>query len=59
MQQQCGECDFVLIFLVRDMEQYVELTHRLFHDNKNVKSFKTLVAMDRVKTGMQVPVDAD
>ena len=59
--QQCyyvaGDCDFVLIFLVRDMEQYVELSRRLFRDNANVKAFKTLVAMDRVKTGMMVPVD--
>lgn len=60
--QQCyyvaGDCDFVLIFLVRDMEQYVELTRGLFRDNNNVKAFKTLVAMDRVKVGMSVPVDA-
>ena len=59
--QQCyyvaGECDFVLIFLVRDMEQYVGLTRRLFHENNNVKSFKTLVAMDRIKASMIIPVD--
>ena len=59
--QQCyyvaGECDFVLIFLVRDMEEYVALTRKLFHDNNNVKAFKTLVAMDRVKTGMEVPIE--
>ncbi|MBS0342904.1 MAG: Lrp/AsnC family transcriptional regulator [Proteobacteria bacterium] len=59
--QQCyyvtGECDFVLIILARDMDQYVELTRRLFHDNKNVKAFKTIVAMNRVKTGMGVPID--
>jgi len=59
--QQCyyvaGECDFVLVFLVRDMEQYVALTRALFHDSGNVKAFKTLVAMDRVKTGMGVPVE--
>lgn len=59
--QQCyyvaGECDFVLILLVRDMEQYVELTRSLFHCDENVKAFKTLVAMDRVKAGMDVPID--
>ena len=58
--QQCyyvaGECDFVLILLVRDMEQYVTLARELFHENGNVKAFKTLVAMDCVKTGAQVPV---
>lgn len=60
--QQCyyvaGDCDFVLIFLVRDMEQYVALTRQLFFESNNVKTFKTLVAMNRVKTGMGVPVDA-
>lgn len=59
--QQCyyvaGECDFVLVFVVRDMEQYVALTRRLFHGNNNVKAFKTLVAMDRVKVGMNVSID--
>lgn len=58
--QQCyyvtGDCDFLLIFLVQDMDQYVELTRRLFHANNNVKAFKTLVVMDRIKTGMHVPV---
>lgn len=59
--QQCyyvtGECDFVLIFLVRDMDQYLELALRLFHGNNNIRTFKTLVAMDRVKTGMNIPID--
>lgn len=61
--QQCyyvtGDCDFVLIFVVRDMDQYVEWTRQLFHGNNNVKAFKTLVVMDRVKTGMQVAIDSD
>ncbi|MFZ6682132.1 Lrp/AsnC family transcriptional regulator [Undibacterium sp. Tian12W] len=59
--QQCyyvaGECDFVLIFIVRDMAQYTELTRQLFFESNNVKRFKTLVAMSRVKTGLDVPVD--
>ena len=59
--QQCyyvaGEWDFVLIFLVRSMDQYVELTRKLFFETGNVKSFNTLVAMNRVKTVNTVPVD--
>lgn len=59
--QQCyyvaGEWDFVLIFLVRSMDQYVELTRDLFFASGNVKTFNTLVAMNRVKTGSTVPVD--
>ncbi|AZD30686.1 Lrp/AsnC family transcriptional regulator [Pseudomonas chlororaphis] len=57
--QQCyyvaGECDFVLIFAVRNMAQYNELTRELFFENDNVKRFKTLVAMSRVKVGLEVP----
>jgi len=57
--QQCyyvaGECDFVLIFAVRNMAQYNELTRELFFENNNVKRFKTLVAMSRVKVGLDVP----
>jgi hypothetical protein len=39
------------------MDQYVALTRELFLGSGNVKSFKTLVAMNQVKTGMTVPVD--
>jgi Lrp/AsnC family leucine-responsive transcriptional regulator len=58
--QQCyyvaGEWDFVLILIVRDMDQYNALTRSLFFGNNNVKRFKTLVAMDRVKVGLDVPI---
>ena len=61
--QQCyyvaGECDFVLIMLVKNMEQYTQLTRQLFFENNNVKRFKTLVSMSNVKTGMFVPTPAD
>lgn len=59
--QQCyylaGEWDFMLIFLVRSMDQFVTLTRQLFFEAGNVKSFSTLVAMNRVKVGNNVPVD--
>ncbi|KWO87926.1 AsnC family transcriptional regulator [Burkholderia ubonensis] len=61
--QQCyyvtGEWDFVLILTVRDMDQYNALTRRLFFSNNNVKRFKTLVSMGRVKVGLDVPVETD
>lgn len=61
--QQCyyvaGEWDFVLVLAVRSMEQYTELTRALFFGSNNVKRFKTLVAMSRVKTGYGVPIDID
>ncbi|KWF01870.1 AsnC family transcriptional regulator [Burkholderia ubonensis] len=61
--QQCyyvtGEWDFVLILTVRDMDQYNALTRRLFFSNNNVKRFKTLVSMGRVKVGLGVAVDVE
>jgi hypothetical protein len=41
------------------MEQYNDLTRQLFFSNNNVKRFKTLVSMSRVKVGLGVPVDID
>ncbi|MDC7681961.1 Lrp/AsnC family transcriptional regulator [Asticcacaulis sp. BYS171W] len=56
--QQCyyvtGEADFVLIVLVETMEQYEALARRLFYDNRNVKTFKSMVTLDRVKVGLSV-----
>lgn len=61
--QQCyyvaGEWDFILIFLVRSMDQYVALTRELFFEAGNVKSFNSLMAMNRVKVGAGVTVDVD
>jgi Lrp/AsnC family transcriptional regulator, leucine-responsive regulatory protein len=59
--QQCyyitGEADFALIALARDMDNYQELTHRLFFDDSNVKRFRTSVVMDRSKVSLDVPMD--
>lgn len=58
--QQCyyvtGEADFMLVISVRSMSDYEALTRRLFFENNNVKSFRTFVAMDRVKVGLSIPL---
>ena len=58
--QQCyymaGEWDFVLVVQVRDMDAYTTLTRELFFGSGNVKRFKTMVAMQRVKSGLAVPL---
>ena len=60
--QQCyyvtGEADFVLVVTVPTMAAYEALTRRLFLDGGNVRRFKTLVVMDRVKVGLGVPLGA-
>ncbi|WP_425996641.1 Lrp/AsnC family transcriptional regulator [Caulobacter sp. DWR1-3-2b1] len=58
--QQCyyvtGDADFMLVITVPTMADYEALTRRLFFDGGNVKRFRTLVVMDRVKVGLGVPL---
>ena len=58
--QQCyyvtGQTDFVLVVLVASMEAYEAFTRRALLDDDNVKSFVTSVVLDRVKTGVAVPL---
>ena len=58
--QQCyyitGEADFALVALASDMQDFQELTQRLFFEDANIKRFRTSVVMDRTKIGMSVPV---
>ncbi|MBB4569370.1 Lrp/AsnC family transcriptional regulator [Rhizobium leucaenae] len=59
--QQCyyvtGEVDFILLVVVRTMADYEAMTRRLFFANNNVKRFRSFVTMDRVKVGLNVPLD--
>ncbi|GHC33061.1 AsnC family transcriptional regulator [Kushneria pakistanensis] len=56
--QQCyyvtGEADFMLILLVPDMKAFEAICDRLFHHNPNVKWFRTMVVLDRVKATIDV-----
>ncbi|MFS0847961.1 Lrp/AsnC family transcriptional regulator [Novosphingobium panipatense] len=58
--QQCyyttGGTSFVLIIVTADMRAYEALTRRLFSDHEWVASFRTLVALDRVKSGAELLV---
>lgn len=58
--QQCyyvtGESDFILVVTVPTMGHYEALTRRIFFENSNIKRFRTLVVMDRVKVSLAVPV---
>jgi DNA-binding Lrp family transcriptional regulator len=60
--QQCyyvtGEWDFVLIFAVKSMDHYNELARELFFKKPNVKRFKTLVAMSKFKTGLELALES-
>lgn len=59
--QQCyyvtGGTSFVLIVVTRDMRTYEAATRRLFSEHDVVKGFRTLVALDRVKTETTVVIE--
>ena len=58
--QQCyyitGDADFCLICAAKDMDDFQELTHRLFFDNSNVRRFRTSVVMAPKKVGLAIPL---
>jgi DNA-binding Lrp family transcriptional regulator len=51
-----GEADLSLIVTARDMEDYDDLMQRLLAGHRNVRKFKTSVALATIKRGLNVPV---
>jgi DNA-binding Lrp family transcriptional regulator len=58
--QQCyyvtGDSDFVLILTVGSMEEYDDIAQLLFHDDDNIRKFRTIVSMKRIKSSFRIPV---
>ncbi|WP_447723969.1 Lrp/AsnC family transcriptional regulator [Sphingomonas koreensis] len=58
--QQCyyvtGGISFVLVIVSPDMAAYEATTRRLFSRNPAVASFRSLIALDRVKTGSEIVI---
>ena len=52
-----GQSDFVLILTSRSMEAYDAFVERFLFSNRNVRRFETMVVMDRVKVGFDLPID--
>jgi len=53
-----GDADFALVVTAKDMEDYERFTRKFFYDNPDIKGFKTMVIMDRVKAGFVIPIEA-
>jgi Lrp/AsnC family leucine-responsive transcriptional regulator len=51
-----GDADFVLMVTANDMQDYELFTRRFFYENPDIKWFKTMVVMDRVKAGFTLPM---
>ncbi|WP_292008962.1 Lrp/AsnC family transcriptional regulator [Chryseobacterium sp.] len=60
--QQCyyitGDSDFILIIVVPSMKEYELLTRKIFYSNPNIKHFKTSVAMDIIRSGLEIPLSS-
>lgn len=58
--QQCyytmGEADFVLIATAPSVSDFEAFTRRAFFDDPAIAHFTTSVAMETVKTGLDVPI---
>ena len=46
-----GEADFVLTLRLPGMAAYEDFTRAMFHDDPNVKAFRTIVALREVRLG--------
>jgi Lrp/AsnC family transcriptional regulator, leucine-responsive regulatory protein len=57
--QITGEYDFAVRIIARDMEDYDALTHRIFVQDENVRSFKTLVVFRQTKAAAAIPSAED
>ena len=45
-----GEYDFVLLLKLHSIDAYADFVRDVFHDNANVKAFKTIVSIREVTT---------
>ncbi|HZU64041.1 MAG TPA: Lrp/AsnC family transcriptional regulator [Novosphingobium sp.] len=58
--QQCywvtGASGFVLILVAESLGAYEAISSRLFADNEMVRSYRSMVVLDRVKVGAQLPI---
>ncbi len=51
-----GEVDFVLVVVVPDMPSYEIFCERVIYSNPNLRNFRTLISMNRVKYDTKVHI---
>ncbi len=52
-----GDADFVLLVVSRTLADYELFTQDFFWESPYIKSFKTMVVMENVKMGFELPID--
>lgn len=55
--QVTGDVDFVLIIDVADIRAYETLKETIFFSNENIKTFKTMISMNRAKYDTQLIIE--
>lgn len=53
-----GEADFILLVTATSMEDFEQFTRDFLYELPGIKTFKTMVVMDRVKAGYALPIKA-
>ena len=51
-----GDADFVLLVASKSLTEYEVFTQDFFWNNPNIKNFKTMIVMDNVKLGFDLPI---
>lgn len=58
--QQCyfvnGGVSLIIIMIARDLQHFEHLIRQHFADNQDILTYRTLIVLDAVKTGMKVPL---
>lgn len=58
--QQCyfvnGGVSFIIIMISRDLQHFDQLVRQHFADNQDILTYRTLIVLDPVKTGMKIPL---
>ena len=52
-----GDTDFVLLVVSKSLADYEKFTQSFFWESPNIKSFKTMVVMENVKLGFELPIE--
>lgn len=52
-----GDTDFVILVASRSLADYESFTQTFFWEKPEIKNFKTMVVMDNIKLGLEIPID--
>lgn len=60
--QQCyfvnGGVSFIIIMISRDLQHFEQLVRQHFADNQDIQTYRTLIVLDQVKSGLNIPLFA-